>query len=73
MLTLVRSWIERIDFANSAATEITETLWGSGSCTFSIVSVMKSCLIGLAGQPRGGPFREHPVRHCRVNVQRRGV
>ena len=43
----MRSWIERIDFAKSGATEITETLSGSGSCTFSIVSVIKSFLIGL--------------------------
>src|ERR1700677_4775577 len=47
LLTLVRSWIERIDLAKTAATEITETLWGSGSCTFSIVSVINSSLIGL--------------------------
>ena len=60
MLTLVRSWIERIDFAKSGATEITETLGGSGSCTFSIVSVMNNRLIGLVANRGAAPLDSTP-------------
>jgi hypothetical protein len=44
---LVRSWMDRIAWANSGAIETTEMLGGNGSIRYSIVSVTNICLIEL--------------------------
>ena len=60
MLTLVRSWIERIDCAKSFATEITVMFSGSGSNEYSIVSVMNIRLMTLAPIRGAAHFESTP-------------
>ncbi len=60
MLTLVRSWIERIACANSGATEMISTLEPCGSSSGSIVSVMNMRLMQLASILATAPFENTP-------------